>query len=295
VFRLHGSVHDEIDISIKNEYVPFVLPRLTRLMKLRKYHKQMKWPVPVECDAEYGRSWDIDYNVTDKKHPDAYTRIAGLEKYVPGDFDVPTVKNLYKALMSGDERRIDRAKGWLQGSLHPRAFEAAEPLFKEKDTTEAKRLLIAALQLHEYWAIDHTPDSDKEKNWDAELETLAGYEQRQGLDPAKDRGFAPSFGFLGAIPLDANVKRPQLDLLGDDPPEPEGGIEPEEPKQHNLPLEQTPEVAPVIQAAEPELDSLVYVLRDEITPGSPEAARLKEMLGKGGPYAVKVKVAGEIF
>ena len=73
VFRLHGSVHDEIDVSIKNEYVPFVLPRLSRLMKLRKYHASMKWPVPIECDAEYGRSWDIDYNVTDKKHPDGYT------------------------------------------------------------------------------------------------------------------------------------------------------------------------------------------------------------------------------
>jgi len=57
---------DEIDISIKNEYVPFILPRLTRLMKLRKYHKKMDWNVPIECDAEYGHSWDVDYNVTDK-------------------------------------------------------------------------------------------------------------------------------------------------------------------------------------------------------------------------------------
>lgn len=285
VFRLHGSVHDEIDISIKNEYVPFVLPRLTRLMKLRKYHKQMKWPVPVECDAEYGRSWDIDYNVTDKKHPEAYTRIAGLEKYVPCDFDVPTVKNLYKALISGEDRRAVRAKEWLQASLHPRAFDAASPLFKETDAAEAKRLLIAVLQLHEYWTIDHTPDSDKEKNWDAELETLAGYEQRQGLDPTKSRGFAPSFGFLGAIPLDANVKRPVLDLLGDDPPEPEP--EGATPEQQELPLE-SPETAL-------ELESLVYVLKDGITPGSPEAAKLQETLGKGGPHTVRFKLDGEIF
>jgi hypothetical protein len=210
VFRLHGSVHDEIDVSIKNEYMPFVLPRLTRLMKLRKYHAKMKWPVPIECDAEYGHSWDVDFNVTDKKHPDGYTHIRGIENYIPDDFDVPTIKNLLKAILSGDEQRIQRAKAWLQSNLHPRAFESTSALFKTQDAKEAKQLLIAVCQLHEYWKIDHTPDDF------TTLETLSAYEARMGFTKA-NRGIAPEFGYLGAIPLNAPLKRPTLELLGEPP------------------------------------------------------------------------------
>lgn len=210
VFRLHGSVHDEIDISIKNEYMPFVLPRLTRLMKLRKYHTKMKWPVPVECDAEYGHSWDVDFNVTDKKHPDAFTKVLGMENYIPDSFDVPTIKNLLKAVLSGDERRITRAKEWLHTSLHPRAYESTASLFKAKDYKEAKQQLIAVCQLHEYWTIDHTPDDV------TTLENLEAYEARMGLTK-ESRGDAPECGFLGHIPLDAEVIRPTLELLGDLP------------------------------------------------------------------------------
>jgi len=217
VFRLHGSVHDEIDVSIKNEYVPFVLPRLTRLMKLRKYHTQMKWIVPAECDAEYGRSWDVDFSVTDKKYPYGYTHIDGISEYIPSDFDVPTIKNLLKAILSGDASRVDKAKEWLHASLHPRAFEATTALFKTQDPKEAKQLLTAVCQLHEYWTIDYTPDDDGSK-----LEKLTDYEARMGLGEA-DRGIAPEFGFLGAIPLNAKVKRPVLELLGDEPP-PEQGV-----------------------------------------------------------------------
>jgi hypothetical protein len=175
VFRFHGSVHDEIDVAIKNEYIPFILPRLTRLMKLRKYHDNMKWIVPIECDAEYGRSWDVDYNVTDKKEPAAFTHIKELETYVPDMFDVPTVSGLLRALLSGDETKIGRAKRYLEVNLHPRAFQSTTTLFKTKDKSIAKNQLIAVLQLHEYWTIDHTPDGD-----DATLETLAQYEARMG-------------------------------------------------------------------------------------------------------------------
>lgn len=212
VFRLHGSVHDEIDVSIKNEYVPFVLPRLTRLMKLRKYHKRMNWPVGIECDAEYGRSWDVGYNVTDTKRPDGFSAIKGLENYIPDVFDIPTVKNLLNALMSSEPARVQRAKDWLEKSLHPRAFAASKLLFKTTDRKEAKKLLVILLQLHEFWSIDHVED-DKEES----LEKLAAYEARMGLTE-KDRGIAPEFGYLGAIPLAISnrVKRPILDLLGEE-------------------------------------------------------------------------------
>jgi hypothetical protein len=217
VFRLHGSVHDEIDVSIKNEYVPFVLPRLTRLMKLRKYHAKMQWPVPVECDAEYGHSWDVDYNVTDKKKPAGYTHIKGISGYIPNDFDVATLKNLRTAMLSGDERRAARAKDWFKANLHPRAYESAGAMLKATDPREFGKLLTAVCQLHEYWTIDHAPDDDNS------LEKLEGYEKRLGIS---ERGKAPEFGFLGAVPLGGNVKRPALDLLGDEPPPDQGEMFP---------------------------------------------------------------------
>jgi DNA polymerase I-like protein with 3'-5' exonuclease and polymerase domains len=205
VFRFHGSVHDEIDVSIKNEYVPFILPRLTRWMKLRKYHESMQWPVPIECDAEYGRSWDVDWSINKV----GYTYIDGLETYVPDVFNSVTINNLYKAIASGDETKREKAKGYLQQSLHPRAFESTKTLFKSQDRKEIQNQLIAVLQLHEYWTIDHTPDGD---DGDKSLETLAQYEERMGIS-ARDP-LCPEFGYMGPIPLDnPNVIRPEPNLL----------------------------------------------------------------------------------
>jgi len=240
VFRFHGSVHDEIDVAIKNEYVPFVLPRLTRLMKLRKYHEQMSWPVPIECDAEYGRSWDVDWNVTDKKKPAAYTHIEGLESYVPQEFNQTTVNNLYKAIASGDETKRERARLYLEQSIHPRAFAATKLLFESDDKKVIQNQLIAVLQLHEYWTIDHTPDGDEH---DKSLETLAQYEERMGINLRDPK--CPEFGYMGPIPLDnPNVIRPVPNLLGDVPidptPTPEGGSS-EPMLTESQSVEQTPE------------------------------------------------------
>jgi hypothetical protein len=230
VFRFHGSVHDEIDVSIKNEYIPFILPRLTRLMKLRKYHEQMQWTVPIECDAEYGRSWDIDWNVTKI----AYTKIDELATYVPDVFNTTTVNNLYKSIMSGDEGKRARAQGYLEQSLHPRAYKLAKKIFEMTDKKAIQQTLIASLQLHEYWTIDHVPDGD-----DSTLETLAQYEARTGVS-ARDKQ-CPEFGYMGSISLDnPNVIRPGKNLL-DDPnalPTPEVTIdetvEPEQQAQLEL-------------------------------------------------------------
>jgi DNA polymerase I-like protein with 3'-5' exonuclease and polymerase domains len=209
VFRFHGSVHDEIDVSIKNEYVPFILPRLTRWMKLRKYHESMSWPVPIECDAEYGRSWDVDWSINKV----GYTYIDGLETYVPDIFDSTTVNNLYRFIASGDETKREKARGYLQRSLHPRAFESTGRLFKAQDRKEIQQQLVAVLQLHEYWTIDTVPDGDDN---DRTLETLAQYEERMGISARDPR--CPEFGYMGAIPLDnPNVIRPEPNLLGDPP------------------------------------------------------------------------------
>lgn len=208
VFRFHGSVHDEIDVSIKNEYVPFILPRLTRWMKLRKYHESMKWPVPIECDAEYGHSWDVDWSINKV----GYTYIDGLETYVPDMFTPATVNKLFRFIASGDEAQREKAKSYLQQALHPRAFDSTKTLLKSQDRKQIQNQLIAVLQLHEYWTIDHTPDGD---DGDKALETLAQYEERMGIS-ARDP-LCPEFGYMGPIPLDnPNVIRPEPNLLGDE-------------------------------------------------------------------------------
>lgn len=218
VLRCHGSVHDEIDYAVKNEYAPFVIPRVTRLMKLRKYHTQRNWTVPIECDTEYAQSWDVEHHLTgdDDHKPSGWTEMTGMENYLPADFDMATVDMLVAAIVSGDQKKFDKAKAWLDANLHIRAnavvcyalYENPSKKTPAPDAAYCKKHLIAALQLHEYWTVDGTPDSD-----DATMETLEQYEVRCGLTPA-DRGYMPEMGFLGAVPLD-KVRRPKLEVLGE--------------------------------------------------------------------------------
>lgn len=213
VLLMHGSVHDEIDFSFKNEYAPFILPRLTRLMKLRKYHTSMNWKVPIECDAEYGRSWDVEHHLTgdDGHKPAGWTEIPGMDRYVPDEFDADTVKALLKALKSGEETRREKVKKWLKENLHPRAFdEASKHIFAATDPKEMLKYLIVGLQLHEYWKVDEIPE-----DCENEMETLEQFEARCGLTPA-DRGVMPVFGYMGAVPMNLEVKRPELTHLGQD-------------------------------------------------------------------------------
>jgi DNA polymerase I-like protein with 3'-5' exonuclease and polymerase domains len=212
VFHLHCSVHDEIDFIVKNEYAPFVLPRITRLMKLRALHEKMGWKVPIEADAEYGRSWDVEHHLTgDEDHKAAaWTEIKGMSTYIPDNWDIDTLKNLIRAVGTGEEARIERAKTFLKENLHPRAFNAAGTFFEAKDDRSRKKALITALQLDEFWRIDSIPDNENDK-----LETLAQFEGRNGLGPDNRDPMTPEFGYLGAIPLTAKVKRPTIEILGE--------------------------------------------------------------------------------
>jgi DNA polymerase I-like protein with 3'-5' exonuclease and polymerase domains len=210
VFRLHCSVHDEIDFIVKNEYVPFIIPRITRLMKLRKMHEKTKWKVPIECDVEYGRSWDVEHHVTgdDDHKPAAWTALPELANYIPNEFDSASVKSLLLALRSGEEARVAKVETFLKENLHPRAFEAAKHALKAIEPEDKKKFLIAALQLHEYWTLDNIPDSDDDK-----LENLESYESRNGLSAA-DRGGMPEMGYLGALSQTLPIKRPVIESLG---------------------------------------------------------------------------------
>jgi DNA polymerase I-like protein with 3'-5' exonuclease and polymerase domains len=209
VLRLYLTVHDEIDFAVKNEYAPFVVPRISRLMKLRKYHKSMKWRVPIECDCEYGTSWDVEHHLTgdDGHKPAGWTAIPGMENYIPTEFKSEEVHFWLHALISGEEGRIAGVKAELRVRLHERAYIA----FELGDSKNPKKALIAALQLHEYWMTDNIPDEGEDK-----METLEQYEARMGLTPA-DRDVMPEMGFLGAVPQ-TKVKRPTLQILGEEVP-----------------------------------------------------------------------------
>ena len=214
IFHLHCSVHDEIDFIVKNEYVPFVLPRITRLMKLRKLHEKMGWKVPIEADAEYGHSWDVEYHVTgdDDHKASAWTDIAGMANYIPEGWDSATIKQLIRAAGSGDEH-LAKVKTFLQENLHPRAFIAAKTFFEAKDDKARKKALIAAIQLDEFWKTDNIPDDEDDK-----LESFESYESRNELGPDNRDPYTPEFGYLGAIPLTATVKRPTIEILGEERP-----------------------------------------------------------------------------
>jgi DNA polymerase I-like protein with 3'-5' exonuclease and polymerase domains len=219
VLRLHNSVHDEIDYTVKNLYLPYVVPRLTRLMKLRKLHKAQNWPVPIESDTEYGNSWDVKYHLTgdDGHKPSGWTDTKGMEEYLPEGFTLEVVDKLVRAIASGDQARIDKAHAWFEGIVHDRAMEAAEHAFwsdiKDKkpntDPASIKKQIIAALQLHEYWTIDSIDDGEELP------ETFEQFEARCGLTPA-DRGFMPEGGWLFTVPQD-RVKRKPVPVLGKAP------------------------------------------------------------------------------
>jgi DNA polymerase I-like protein with 3'-5' exonuclease and polymerase domains len=214
VFLLHCSVHDEVDFSVKDEYMPFVMPRVTRIMKLRKLHEWMQWPVPIEADAEYGPSWDVEHYVTgDDDHPPAaWTKIKAIASYIPDYWDSLTIKNLILAIASEDEKKVAKADAYLKEALHSRAYQAAWHCFHKKegkkevvpqtDRKEIQRALIAAVQLDEYWRLDGVPDEGTDT-----METLAQYEERMGLGPENRNPIALMFGPLGSIPLDAEVIR----------------------------------------------------------------------------------------
>lgn len=213
VMRMHGTVHDEIDFAVKNEYVPFILPRITRMMKLRSLHKNRDWKVPIECDCEYGTSWDVEHHLTgdDSHKPAGWTEILGMETYIPDEFDASSVKLMVKRLLSEDDLSRAKVESWLLDNLHPRVHPIVKHVMAAENKETITKQLIATLQLHEYWTLDHVPDEEPEK-----LESLVQYEARMGLTEA-DRELTPNIGYIGAIPLSARVERPVMMKLYEDP------------------------------------------------------------------------------
>lgn len=302
VLRLHNTVHDEIDYSVKNKYLPFVVPRITRLMKLRSLHKAQNWPVPIEADTEYGRSWDVQYHLTgdDGHKPSGWTDVKGMETYLPPGFELSTVDKLVNSIASGEDAKRDRVVQWFKSFLHPRAMEALDYALWENKKDGVKltapeiirKQLIATLQLHEYWTVDEDEDPP---------ETLVEFEARAGLTAA-DRGFMPEDGWLCSVPQD-KVKRKAVPRLGsfsveldEDTPEinldvaqpmvePEPEPAPEEPVNPMEPAEPAPaEPAPT---PSPTLeDDLFYEPTPKVKVEHPVAAQ--------DTVVAKVKVKAEL-
>jgi len=97
--KLHFHVHDELDFSVKDEWVPFIVPNILRIMKcddmVRGY---LKWPVGLECDVEYGQSWDVRYKF-DKK---AWGGISALK-----EFNQDIFKALFKHISEGNDYSVE--------------------------------------------------------------------------------------------------------------------------------------------------------------------------------------------
>jgi DNA polymerase I-like protein with 3'-5' exonuclease and polymerase domains len=174
VFKLHCTVHDEIDFSVKNEFVPYIVPRLNKFMKLRKLHEAKDWPVPIETDCEYGQSWDVDYHLTgDSDHKAAgWYDVPGMQNYIPRGFDADLVDKLIRSLEAGKEEKV---VSWLTENLHTRVHPILKSLKESTDTEGRKRYITVMLQLDEFWRLDE----DEE---DALNESVAEYASAYGFE-----------------------------------------------------------------------------------------------------------------
>ena len=153
IFRLHCTVHDEIDFSVKDEFAPYVLPRLNKFMKLRKLHESKGWTVPIETDCEYGQSWDVDYHLTgdDGHKPSGWYDIAGMDTYIPGEYDATIVTSMVNSLVKG---KLEKVTSWLTTTLHPRTHGIIKHITEAKTETDWKRYITIMLQLDEFWKLD---------------------------------------------------------------------------------------------------------------------------------------------
>ena len=221
IFRLHLTVHDENDFSVKNEFVPYILPRINRLMKLRKFHEKKGWTVPIETDCEYGVNWDVKHHLTgDNEHTAAaWTEIPGLETYLPPEFEQKCVTQAINAW----ENDADRVKKWLQ-QCHPRTHHLIDKLKQGQDLAKG---IEAILQLHEFWTAD---ENEEDKM------TLADYMDECGLEFPGEPLIGGLGNYLASVPLTEGDSNPIL------PPPPVPEPEEENPFYEPPPLVKVPQV-----------------------------------------------------
>ncbi len=96
--KMHFHVHDEIDLSCKDEWIPFIIPNLVRLLKVPDLIQLLKWPVPLDCDVEYGPSWDVKHKFKDHK----WSGVPGLAGLKQAGF-----AQLYQAIVDGTHFTVE--------------------------------------------------------------------------------------------------------------------------------------------------------------------------------------------
>lgn len=55
-------VHDEILFEVREDKLDMLVPELCQIMKIRDVTDKLKWVVPLDVDAEYGDTFDVDHN-----------------------------------------------------------------------------------------------------------------------------------------------------------------------------------------------------------------------------------------
>ncbi len=192
VMRCVLTVHDETDFDVKDEYLPYIVPRIGLLMRLLEFHRRMKFPVMAECDYEYGSSLQVEHNVED----DMWFGIAALQDYLPEEFGLDSFKRLLAA-------PTVQAVAWMRKNLHPKCANFIDAFEKDDQKSNRRKALIQIAQAHEFWTIE---------GMDSVLstDTLTQWEERNGISA---RGDMPAVPFDGAIPADADVTYLSAPLL----------------------------------------------------------------------------------
>lgn len=60
--RILMPIHDEIVYEVKEDKLDYFVKNLTEIMVLRDITERLRWPVPLEVDAEYGDSLSVDHD-----------------------------------------------------------------------------------------------------------------------------------------------------------------------------------------------------------------------------------------
>lgn len=58
--RMILTIHDELVFEIRKECLDELLPKI--LEKMTLLGEKWDWPVPLECDVEFGRTWDVQWD-----------------------------------------------------------------------------------------------------------------------------------------------------------------------------------------------------------------------------------------
>jgi len=219
VFKLHCTVHDEIDFSVKNEFAPYILPRLNRFMKLRKLHESKKWTVPIETDCEYGQSWDVDFHLTgdDSHKPSGWYDIEGMDTYIPGDFDPSIVDSMVNSLKNG---KMEKVTKWLTDNLHIRTHGILKHIKEATTEVDWKRFITIMLQLDEFWKLDEDEAGVLE-------ESIEDFMARTGAKLPEKEVFIPKVE-VAEVKLEQEIEEAQEDSESGEEPSSETAYDEEE-------------------------------------------------------------------